>query len=170
MIQHIELTQGMLLRGRTREKAPPDELRLVLVRLLSLALAAVSGGRRPSSGPCLPIPSGYRQWPHLELHTEESVLQRRLRLYVCPKAAATTADEHFPVGTVVVAERVRSGGRFDARPLSIFVMAKASMVRTHVGSCGSLDGWAYAMYRPTGRAMDHLSAASGLCRLAVGQT
>ncbi len=160
----------MLLRGWNTEQAPPDELRLVLVRLLSLALAAVNGGRRGSSGPCLPIPSGYQQWPHLEIHTEESALQRRLRLYVSPKAAATMANEHFPVGTMVVAETIRSEGRGDARPLSIFVMAKTSTVHSQVGSCCSLDGWAYAMYRPTGRARDHLTAASGLCRLAVGQT
>lgn len=168
VLPELERTRAMLLNERTNTRPHEDGLNLVVVRLLSLAVRLAQG--RPYRGqvPSVAIPSGYRRWPSLSCQVDEVGEQSSLRLYVCPKAAATADDQSFPAGTMMVVEHTEETGAVPQPPCSIFVMGKVSSLLAQAEGCGSCDSWAFASYRSVSSVERHEATVSGLRRVPVG--
>jgi Cytochrome P460 len=151
--------------GLGTEDAQDSSLKYVVIRLLAVALTMMRRTASRSHGLNLPLPSGYRGWPTIEIEIESGPIRHHLRIYVCAKAAVAADDEAFPIGTVLVVETVARSGSGEDRLLSVFVMGKFASTSVHIGSTTHQDDWTYALYDQPRRNLVNDSSVCGVCRL-----
>lgn len=168
------LTELETIRAAAVELAQPHHsfeqaLNVVMVRLLTVAVT-VSTRRAARVGMAgMAVPSGYRVWPCVESNTEGMGTLSSLRLWVCPKAAAVSSGEPFPVGTTLVVERFVYPSSRDKILQSVFVLEKVVSIDGCEAGRPLREGWAFASYEADGRKVARDAAACGICRLPVLQ-
>lgn len=176
MLENLPLREtfvSALKNGRTCA----NELNVVVVRLLAVALIVARRRRTSPHSAAMPIPKEYSVWPSMEVEVGTNGSRRQLSCYVCPKGATTADDEPFPVGTVFVVETtLLTAGAAEiygtvalvsGTPDSIFVMGKYASMDSADAVAGAQDGWAYATYDSEGEVQAADSASCGVCRLPL---
>ena len=167
MIGNLEMTRNAFVSA-VKQGDPCDyALNVVVVRLLAIALVMPRWRTRRAPTLGMTMPKGYRAWPFIESDVNVSGSTRHQRFFVCPKAAATTNDEAFPVGTALVVETFARAPVEGGRLRSVFVMEKVSIVDAHSKCAGSQEGWAYDTYDAVGRELSSDAVACGICRLPL---
>lgn len=172
MPETLNMTRAAFVSAVKTKTCPGYFLNVVVVRLLTVALMVTHWRAKRSRSVGLVVPDGYRAWPVVESEADSDGVRRRLRFYVCPKAAAITDGETFPVGTVLVVEtsmHKRSTERIHGleektawTESSVFVMGKYASMYAHGNVPGQRDGWGYATYDSDGVL---LAADSTVCRV-----
>ena len=143
-----------------------EGLSIIVARLLAVALQQTECGQPQEQTLRWPLPARYRAWPMLESDLASQGCRRRLRCYVCPKAATVPDDEPFPVGTVLVVETY-SMDSDEEGPHSRFVMGKYAGVTTGESDPVPYGAWASATYGPAGDPLPMDEQACGICRLPL---
>jgi hypothetical protein len=139
-------------------------LRIVVVRLLVVALKLSDGERPQKQTIRWPLLPQYRAWPMLDSDLSSQRGEGRLRFYVCSKAATLSDDEPFPVGTVFVVESREMAGEAEVL-LWRFVMEKYAGVTTGRLDCGCYGAWAYMTDGLGGKLVSSSEAPCGIRRL-----
>jgi hypothetical protein len=101
----------------------------------------------------LSVPQHHRTWPMVELEVEVHGAHRRLKYYVCSKAAVVTEASGFPVGTTFVVENYRAeprGGPVQESLVSQFVMRKYASVISDQPGQTEKEAWCFAAYGSDG--------------------
>ncbi len=168
MPEILEVTGAAPVRGQSTSRFSSDLLNVVIVRLLTVALAIMARQKSdPAHNIGFGVPKGYRSWPAIEVDSGTGHTCQRLKFYISPKGAATADDEPFPVGTALVMEAGTSPDSYGERSLSVVVMKKVSSMDAYRGNIADQDGWVYALYDQAGRILVSDSAACGICWLQL---
>jgi len=165
MLGRLDMTREAFASAVTRKGLCGSTLKVVIVRLLAIALALSRWPAGPAQALGVLVPPGYRDWPSVESGLDVSEGSRHLRLSVCPKAASVNDGETFPVGTALVVETFSSAPRAGGQLRSVFVLEKVSSLNRQGLARRSREGWAYARYDMAGCELSRDAAACGLCRL-----
>lgn len=159
-------SQRAHVSARAKDAGHHEGLSIVVARLLAVALQLTECGQPQEQTPRWPLPARYRVWPMLESDLASQGCRRRLRCYVCPKAATVPDDEPFPVGTVLVVETYSMDS--DEEGLcSRFVMGKYAGVTTGESDPVPYGAWASATYGPDGDPLPIDEKSCGICRLPL---
>lgn len=113
--------------GKARASEEPSGiagLRVVIIRLLAVALTNDCRCSVPSANRRVLLPADYTRWPAIACRRQRGAAEEAVTFYVNPKGAATLDDQAFPRGTVFVMETytIKSVGQKDL--VQIFVMVK----------------------------------------------
>lgn len=156
---------------------PHPAVAAAVVRLLAVALMVTNRRAAREESPPLPRPSGYRDWPSIEVGTEFRGRRQRMTCYVSPKAVDISDEDTCPVGTVFVvetrggiglAELNASGEKRRATALrSVFVLSKHADVFSDSSNRCAEGAWACATYGPRGELLGRDGSAYGVCRLPL---
>ncbi|MCC6141523.1 MAG: hypothetical protein IT389_13015 [Nitrospira sp.] len=167
MLGSLDMTREAFVSAVTRKDSGDNMFKVVIVRLLAIALTVSRWPVSSAQAPGVPVPQGYGAWPSVESGVDVSEGARSLRLFVCPKAASVTDDETFPVGTALVVETFSSAPLVGGQLRSVFVLEKVSSLDRQGMVRHSREGWAYASYDMAGCELSSDAAVCGLRRLPV---
>jgi hypothetical protein len=124
MIGNPGLTRHALVRSVKQGDPCDATLSAVVVRLLAIALMVLRWDMREDPLPGMMVPQDYRAWPFIESDANAPGLPRHHRFFVCLKAAVSTDDEAFPVGTALVVEAFSRAPSDGGRLQSVFCDGK----------------------------------------------
>ena len=145
----FDMTQQAFVKAMQTGDKCEQTLRIVVVRLLAVALMVTDGRQQQNHTAVLAVPNDYRTWPKVESELGSRGRRQRLRFYVCPHAAILSDDQPFPSGTAFVTETARIEP-MDERLVSTFVMEKYAGVTTGEPDRAPYGAWASATFGPAG--------------------
>jgi hypothetical protein len=163
----LDTAKEAIALGTESDNDPSEQtLKVVIVRLLTVALKLSNGGQPQKRALQWPLPARYHAWPMVQSDLASPHGNGRLRFYVSPKAATLSDDEPFPVGSVFVVESCELAGGGEV-PLWRFVMGKYAGVSSGRSDGKCYEVWAYTTYGPNGGVLRAGDSSCGMCRLPL---